>query len=127
MVFKTLLLVGLLLQIAPEREFNGHIREEGKKPYTNYSVQLREVKTNHIHASTQVKEDGSFSLPPKLFPVMLELVKDGKVICTEGPFNHTQLGVVVDCGGNAATWLLPAAALAGITSTINRPQVSGSR
>ena len=50
------------------------------------------------------------------------LNEDGKVVCTEGPFDLTQQpnrpDVVIDCGNPAAWWLLAAAAAAGITAGV---------
>ena len=56
---------------------------------------------------------------------MVELLnKDGKVVCTEGPFNMTQQpvkdDVKISCGNKVPTawWLLGAAAAAGITAGV---------
>ncbi len=72
---------------------------------------------------------GNFSLPDlSSAKYLVELVnKNGKVVCTEGPFDLTQADaikndVVIDCDKiPAAGWLLGAAAAAGITAAVVAP------
>ena len=75
--------------------------------------------------TTQLDSDGNFSLAnlaPAQYSVEL-LNRDGKVVCTEGPYNLTQQlakdSVNISCNKvPAAWWLIGAAAAAGITAGV---------
>lgn len=103
----------------------GTAKDEAKKPFTEYTVRARDVNAGTIGGSTPLDVQGNFSLvglTTQRYVVEL-LNKDGKVVCTEGPFDLRQQAiksdVVVDCGGiPAAWWLVGAAAAAGITAGI---------
>lgn len=101
---------------------SGTAKDEAKQPYTDYSVRARDTQQGQIAATTALDTTGAFSLGSLASTkYLVELVnKDGKVVCTEGPFDLSyepmKAGVVVDCNKiPAAWWLLGAAAAAGIT------------
>ena len=103
----------------------GTAKDEAKKPYTEYTARARDVKAGTIGGSTPLDVQGNFSLIGLTTQnYLVELLnKDGKVVCTEGPFDMSKQAiksdVVVDCGGiPAAWWLVGAAAAAGITAGI---------
>jgi hypothetical protein len=104
---------------------SGTAKKEAKKPYTDYSVRARNVQQGQIGGTTPLDSDGNFSLanlPPAQYAVEL-LNHDGKVVCTEGPYNLTQQlakdGVNISCNKvPAAWWLVGAAAAAGITAGV---------
>ena len=105
---------------------SGTAKKEAKKPYTDYSTRARDVQQGTIVGMPIVlDQDANFSLmglPPANYVVEL-LDKDGKVVCTEGPFNMTQQLVKSDVDiacrrYPAAWWLLGAAAAAGVTAGV---------
>ena len=104
---------------------SGTAKKEAKKPYTDYSVRARNVQQGQIGGTTPLDSDGNFSLanlPPAQYAVEL-LNHDGKVVCTEGPYNLTQQLAKdsdnISCNKvPAAWWLVGAAAAAGITAGV---------
>ena len=103
----------------------GTAKDEAKKPYTDNTVRARDTAQGTVAATTPLNAEGNFSLPNlSSAKYAVELVnKNGKVVCTEGPFDLSQQllknDVVIDCGKvPAAWWLLGAAAAAGITAGI---------
>jgi hypothetical protein len=104
---------------------SGTAKKEAKKPYTDYSVRARNVQQGQIGGASPLDSDGNFSLanlPPAQYAVEL-LKRQGKVVCTEGPYNLTQQltkdGVNISCNKvPAAWWLVGAAAAAGITAGV---------
>ena len=111
---------------------NGKARE-AKKPYTDYTVQLRDIVTGQITQTVALTDDGSFSLagvkPSARHVVELFSKKVNKVVCTEGPFVLTseapnKYNVVINCGATPAAWWLLVAG-AGTATTIAVTQVSG--
>ena len=109
----------------------GTAKDEAKKPYTDYTARARDIGKDSqgngggIGASVALDAQGNFSLTGLAsMKYLVELVnKDGKVVCTEGPFDLTtqaiKSDVVIDCGKvPAAWWLVGAAAAAGITAGI---------
>lgn len=103
----------------------GSAKDEAKKPYSDYTVRARDVKIGTISGSGLLDPQGAFSLVGLASQnYLVELVnKDGKVVCTEGPFDLAKQpiksDVIIDCGGiPAAWWLVGAAAAAGITAGV---------
>ena len=103
----------------------GTAKDEAKKPYTDNTVRARDTAQGTIAGTAPLNTEGNFSLPNlSSAKYLIELVdKNGKVVCTEGPFDLSQQllknDVVIDCGKvPAAWWLLGAAAAAGITAGI---------
>ena len=103
----------------------GTAKDEAKKPFTEYSVRARDVKAGSIAGTIPLDAQGGFSLTGlSTNNYLVELLnKDGKVVCTEGPFDLSKQAiksdVIVDCGKvPAAWWLVGAAAAAGITAGI---------
>jgi hypothetical protein len=103
----------------------GTAKDEAKKPFSDYTVRARDVRAGTIAASVSLDPQGAFSLVGlSTQNYLVELLnKDGKVVCTEGPFDLEKQAiksdVVIDCGGiPAAWWLIGAAAAAGITAGI---------
>ena len=100
------------------------IAKDAKKPYPKWSVRARNTVQGQIASTVPLDTDAKFALvgiDPAKYVVEL-LNQDGKVVCTEGPFDLTQQpnrpDVVIDCGNPAAWWLLAAAAAAGITAGV---------
>ena len=105
---------------------SGIVKHEAHKPYTDYTTRARNVQTGEIAGTaTNADPDANFAignLPPANYVVEL-LNKDGKVVCTEGPFDLTRQLVKtdVDISCNkvpAAWWLLGLAAAAGVTAGV---------
>ena len=103
----------------------GTAKDEAKKPYTDYTVRARDVKAGTIAGTIPLDAQANFSLTGlSTQNYLVELLnKDGKVVCTEGPFDLSKQAiksdVVIDCGKvPAAWWLVAAAAAAGITAGI---------
>lgn len=123
----TMAAVPILAQQAPPSvSLNGKAKKEAKKPYTDYTTRARNVQTGEIAGTaTNADPDANFTitgLPPANY--VLELLnKDGKVVCTEGPYDMTKefLKDDIDISCNkvpAAWWLLGVAAAAGITAGV---------
>lgn len=101
----------------------GKADDEAKKPYTDYTVRARNVSQGTIEATVPLDSQARFSLTGlSTTNLLVELVnKDGKVVCTEGPYLLTQAApqktdVNIACGVPPAAWLLlGAAAAAGVT------------
>jgi hypothetical protein len=103
----------------------GTAKDEAKKPYTDYTVRARDVKSGTQTPGVALDGQGNFSLTSlSTENYLVELVnKNGKVVCTEGPFDLSKQAiksdVIVDCGKvPAAWWLVGAAAAAGVTAGI---------
>jgi hypothetical protein len=116
----------LAQQAPPSVTISGIAKKEAKKPYTDYTTRARDVQTGVIAGTaTNTDPDANFTitgLPPANYVVEL-LNKDGKIVCTEGPYNLTQTFVKndVDISCNkvpVAWWLLGIAAAAGITAGV---------
>ena len=112
----------------------GTAKDEAKKPYTDNTVRARNTASGQIAGMTALNAEGNFSLPDlSSAKYLVELVnKNGKVLCTEGPFDLSQQmlknDVVIDCGKvPAAWWLLGAAAAAGITAGVVAANASPSQ
>jgi len=104
---------------------SGTGKNEAKKPYTDYSTRGRDVQTGTTTTPVGLDQTGNFSLSG--LPVanyLVELLdKNGKVVCSEGPFNmtHQTLKDHVDISCHhtpAAWWLLGAAGAAGVTAGV---------
>jgi hypothetical protein len=111
--------------LAQSASIGGTAKDEAKKPYTDYTVRARDVQQGAIASTIALDANGNFTLPNLASQkYLVELVnKNGKVVCTEGPYDLTarafQNDVVIDCNKvPAAWWLLGAAAAAGITAGI---------
>ena len=110
----------------PQATISGIAKKEAKKPYNEFTTRARNTQTGEI-AGTATNQDpeANFTitgLPPANYVVEL-LNKDGKIVCTEGPFDLTQtfLKNDVDISCNkvpAAWWLLGVAAAAGVTAGV---------
>jgi hypothetical protein len=103
----------------------GTAKDEAKKPYTDYTVRARDVKSGTQTPGVALDGQGNFSLTSlSTENYLVELVnKNGKVVCTEGPFDLSKQAikgdVIVDCGKvPAAWWLVGAAAAAGVTAGV---------
>ena len=116
----------LAQQAPPTVTISGIAKKEAKKPYTDYTTRARDVQTGVIAGTaTNADPDANFTitgLPPANYVVEL-LNKDGKIVCTEGPYDLTKTFVKneVDISCNkvpAAWWLLGIAAAAGITAGV---------
>jgi hypothetical protein len=125
----------LAQQGTPTVTLGGIAKKEAKKPYTDYTTRARNVQTGEIAGTTtNADPDANFvltNLPPANYLVEL-LNKDGKVVCTEGPFNMTQQfaknDIDISCNKvPAAWWLLGVAAAAGITAGVVVATASSSQ
>ena len=114
-----------LLAAAQTVTINGTGKNEAKKPYTDYTTRGRDVQTGTTTTPVTLDQSGNFSLtgiPAANYLVEL-LDKNGKVICSEGPFNMNQQPVRdhvdISCHHTpAAWWLLGAAGAAGVTAGV---------
>jgi hypothetical protein len=103
---------------------SGTADKEAKKPYPDYSVRARSVLQGVVAAITPLDAEGKFALAGiDAGNYLVELInKDGKVVCTEGPFDLAKqpqrTDVKIQCGNPAAWWLLAAAGAAGITTGV---------
>lgn len=116
---------GLLAAQSGQKMLSGTAKDEAKKPYTDYSVRAREVQQGLIAETTKLDMTGAFSMDMlNAGKYLVELLnKDGKVVCTEGPFDLTEAqvkaGIVIDCNKIPAVWwILGAAGAAGLTAGI---------
>ena len=116
----------LAQQAPPSATISGIAKKEAKKPYTDYTTRARDVQTGVIAGTaTNADPDANFTitgLPPANYVVEL-LNTDGKIVCTEGPYDLTRTFVKndVDISCNkvpVAWWLLGVAAAAGITAGV---------
>jgi hypothetical protein len=113
---------------------SGTARKEAKKPYADFTTRARNVQDGQVAGTALLDQDANFSLPglpPATYVVEL-LNHDGKVVCTEGPFNLTQQPVKSDVNIScnkvpAAWWLLGAAAAAGVTAGVVTANASPSQ
>jgi hypothetical protein len=103
----------------------GTAKDEAKKPFTDYSVRARDIQAGTIAATSALDAQGNFSLTGlSTERYLVELLnKNGRVVCTEGPYNLADTpaknDVVVNCDKvPAAWWLVGAAAAAGITAGV---------
>jgi hypothetical protein len=109
-------------------------KKEAKKPYTDFSARARNSQSGDIAGTTPLDVDANFTLanlPPASYVVEL-LNKDGKVVCTEGPYDLAKQLAKTDVDVNCnkvpvAWWLLGVAAAAGITAGIVSANASPSR
>jgi len=103
----------------------GTAKDEAKKPFTDYTVRARDVNAGTQTPAQALDAQGNFSLTGLATAnYLVELLnKNGKVVCTEGPFDLSKQAiksdVVIDCNKvPAAWWLVGAAAAAGVTAGI---------
>jgi hypothetical protein len=111
----------------------GTATAEAKKPYTNYSVQLRDAATAQVVKTGSLDPQGLFSFTGVGLTrrLIVELVdtRQGRVVCTEGPYVLTTAAsarndVKINCGATPAAWWLLLAG-AGAASGIAVLQASG--
>jgi len=98
----------------------GKATDEARKPYSDYSIQLRDAASGQLAGTVSLTTQGTFTfneLPlSKRLLVELYSLKDSKVVCTEGPYvlapgNPNKTNVNIDCGKKPASlWLLAAGA-----------------
>jgi hypothetical protein len=108
--------------LAQQGALAGKATAEAQQPYTeNYRVQLRDPASGAIVGTPQALDaQGRFSFTSletnRRYLVELFLVKENRVVCTEGPFQLTTTRVSltdidIDCGKKPlALWLLAAGA-----------------
>jgi hypothetical protein len=97
----------------------GRANDEAKKPYTDYSVLLRDVVSGQVVSTVPLDTQGLFLFKnvdlSRRFLVELFNIKANRVVCTEGPYTLSdklmaKTDVNISCGNNAAWWLLAAGA-----------------
>jgi hypothetical protein len=68
----------------------GRAVDEARKPYSNYTVQLRDVANAQVVQTVPLTNEGLFSFQKltlaKHYLVELVDVRDRKVVCSEGPY-----------------------------------------
>ncbi len=105
----------------PLGTISGRAVDEARQPYTNFSVQLRNVANGQVIETVPLTAQGLFSAGklPLATRYLVELVdvRARKVVCSEGPYllaspnaiNRTDVNI--DCGvAPAALWLILAGA-----------------
>lgn len=108
------------LSAAPQSNgvISGKATDEAKKPYSDYTVRLRDVTTGQLASTVPLDTQGRFSFSSVALSTryLVELfnVKDSKVVCTEGPYTLTSTALTrtdvnINCGTNPAAWWLAAA------------------
>lgn len=99
--------------LAQQGTISGKADDEAKKPYSNYSVQLMDLKTNQITATVPLDAQGQFSFngvaAGAQYLVQLYSNRENRVVCTEGPFGPNQPNVNIDCDKKPIAALLLAA------------------
>ncbi len=118
----------------------GKADDEANKPYSDYSVQLRDPATGQIVSTAQLSPTGQFSFDnvsaSRRLLVELVSLKDKSTVCTEGPFVLTpskpsKTDVNIDCGKKVPTalWILAAgagtAAAIGLANNDSNPPAPG--
>lgn len=111
---------------------SGTADDEAKKPYTNYSVQLRDVATGQVVSSVALNTTGGFSFDSVGLnrQLLVELVRGKDTVCTEGPYSLSQTAasktnVKIDCKRvPTAAWILLAGA--GTAAAIGLTNDGGS-
>lgn len=113
---------------------SGRATDEARKPYTDYTVQLRDTETGQVVHTTPLNAEGRYTFTglelSRRFLVELYNLKEKELVCTEGPFPlapdaNVRQDVNIDCGAApAALWLL--AASAGAVAGIAVTSISGS-
>jgi hypothetical protein len=96
----------------------GRATDEAKQPYKDYAVQLRDAVSGLVINMVPLTPQGQFEF--KTVPLsrkhLIELTKDNKVVCTEGPYgldtaNPSKTNVNIECNKSPSNlWLLTAAA-----------------
>jgi hypothetical protein len=115
----------LVAQQAAVGTINGRATDEARKPYTDYTVQLRDAETGQIAGTVPLDAQGGFAF------ANLYSLKEREILCTEGPYPlapeaNRRRNVNIDCGAApAAIWLL--AAGAGAVAAIGVVTVSASQ
>jgi hypothetical protein len=98
---------------------SGKANAEAKKPYSDYSVMVRDVATGQVASTVPLNDQGGFSFSnlelSKRYLVELFSTKANKVVCTEGPYVLsptllTKTDVNINCGTNPAAYLIAAGA-----------------
>ena len=113
----------------------GSAKDEAKKPYTDYEVRARVVTNGTVAAKTQLDATSKFllrDLSNEKYLVELFDSKKKAVVCTEGPFALTpdtpsKMNVNIKCGIKTSTYVLAAAAAAGIAAAVTRNPASPAR
>lgn len=123
---KTILVSLLILcttvsSFAQTMTIHGTAVDEAVKPYTAYTVQLRNIQTGQVEQITPLTTTGEFgflNLANTAYTVEL-LNSEKKVVCTEGPVRTSTTNMHIDCGKiPAAWWLVAAAGAASITAGV---------
>jgi hypothetical protein len=121
----TLAAVPVALSAQQSTSLAGTAKDEAKKPFGDFTVRARDVRAGTIAGTIALDAQGGFAITGLTTQkYLVELVnKNGKVVCTEGPFDlSTQAvksDVIIDCGKvPAAWWLVGAAAAAGVTAGV---------
>ena len=119
---------GSPILLAQQGALGGKATDVAKRPYTDYSVRVREPQSGQIVGTQTLTTDGQFSfsgltLGQNYIVELIETANNNRVVCTEGPFNLNQgrpsmTNVNVDCGLNPASLALIALAAGGLTAGV---------
>ncbi len=115
---------------------SGRAVDEAREPYSNFSVQLRDVANGQVVQTAPLTAQGLFSVGKltlsKRYLVELVDLRARKIVCSEGPYllsspdAITRNDVNIDCGVSpAALWLILAGA--GTATAIAVTEASPSR
>jgi hypothetical protein len=107
----------------------GNAKDEARQPYTDFTIQARELEHGLIASSVPLDLFGNFALTglrPASYIVEL-LDRTGNIVCADGPYEvrpmtvdeQSDVRVELHCGHIPAVWwLLSAASAAGVTAGI---------
>jgi len=104
----------------------GKATDEAKKPYSDYQVLLRDIRTGQVASTVNLDPQGLFSFQSLAlntkYLVELYHIQKNKIVCTEGPYQLssamiTKMDVNINCGTNPALWWILAAGLGTATVT----------
>jgi hypothetical protein len=113
-------LIPIAAQQANPGSISGRATDEARKPYADYTVQLRDTENGRVVGSIVLDTRGRYTFDgldvSRRFIVELYNTKEREIVCTEGPFpltpaSNARREVNIDCGAApAALWLLAASA-----------------
>lgn len=113
-------LAPLAAQQAVQGTIAGRATDEARKPYADYTVQLRDAENGRVVGAMPLDARGRYAFDgldvSRRFIVELYNTKAKEIVCTEGPYpltpaSNARREVNIDCGAApAALWLLAASA-----------------
>lgn len=112
---------GAPLLLAQQGGISGTATDEARRPYSDFSVRVRDPQSGQVFGTQVLDAQGRFSfggltLGQNYLVELIQTNANNRIVCTEGPFGLNQqltsrTDVNIDCGGPpAALWLLAGAA-----------------